>query len=831
MKEVFIFCVPVLLAFATMKSFGQNPVHSFSFDNDTDSTKTRETISGTVFDIENHFSRPERIDGIEGKALRFDGFSTWAFANLAINGISDKIAFECWYATEAFNEQTIGLISQLSSQAGFALKVGSFGAVRLEIFASNAKTTLVTERQLNRYKWHHIVAQVDLGVDQMKIYVDGELWGSRSLNNSASTFNFVSNIPFFIGRPNTQVTHNGFNVTTANGAIDNVNIFADTLSQAEILSRYQAGNGVIPDLTVNPDTRHPNDHLRPRYHPMPNTLWANEGYGLTYYKGKYHYFFQKNPNHSDLYFMHWGHISSPDLVNWKEEKMALWPEEGFSRVGVWSGTTVFDTSGLPVISYTGVNGSFAGIGMAFPQDDSLIEWERSMNDPVIPGAPSNIPNMDFRDPFIWWNGDKYYMVVGGGLANNGGGILFTYTSTDLVNWVDAPDIYTNPNRFESGVFWEMPVFLEMKPGIWVLIVTPVFRGGGSARTLFWTGTWDGTVFTPFDEEPKNFESLSRNLLSPAFGKDSAGLDTYIGIIPETRNVQDQIDAAWRQTFSLPRVARLLDDSLIGHYPHPNLCRLRKNNISISNREFLPNTSANLPEVSGNQTEIEAWFVPGPDTDFSLRVFSNASGTEYTDIDFNTKINRLGLDLRNSSPFNTIEENRFATYFFQDTIYVRVFLDHSTIEVFVDNIAVLSSRVYPGEGSVFTDLVVNDGNVLAVEINSWDLETKEDVSGNEVCPPTSLPGSFPTDIGSYILPKSELSAFPTEVENVLSITQKGSQSLNLDARIIDLQGQIVMSETIILKDTFEWKLGSLPSGTYLLMLSDSRNIYSKKILKR
>ena len=51
----------------------------------------------------------------------------------------------------------------------------------------------------------------------------------------------------------------------------------------------------------------------------------------------------------------WGHASSADLVRWEHEPVALVPNsEGRDAAGCWSGTTVLDTDGTPMMLYTAV---------------------------------------------------------------------------------------------------------------------------------------------------------------------------------------------------------------------------------------------------------------------------------------------------------------------------------------------------------------------------------------------------------------------------------------------------------------------------------------------
>ena len=53
--------------------------------------------------------------------------------------------------------------------------------------------------------------------------------------------------------------------------------------------------------------------------------------------------------------MTWGHASSSDMVHWKHEPIAINPTKGgCDASGCWSGTTVLDKDGTPIMIYTGV---------------------------------------------------------------------------------------------------------------------------------------------------------------------------------------------------------------------------------------------------------------------------------------------------------------------------------------------------------------------------------------------------------------------------------------------------------------------------------------------
>jgi beta-fructofuranosidase len=616
----------------------------------------------------------------------------------------------------------------------------------------------------------------------------------------------------------------------------NVSEFKGATTQIEIVDSVSGGWGHIlvdhitfsnpqelleADLFIDPAVRHAGDQLRPQYHPMPNTSWTNEPYGLIYYKGKYHLFFQKNPSGPYLFFMHWGHLSSPDLVHWQEEKIVMGPSPGFDDFGTWSGTTIIGPDGEPVIVYTGVDEAKAGIGLAFPQDDGLIEWEKYRNNPVIASSPSGY--LDFRDPFLWKDGDTYYMIVGAGLANNGGGALPTYKSQDLINWTRINTLFSNSNLEESGFFWEMPLFYPLNDqGDYILAVTPLYDGK-PANVVYWTGKWENQRFTPYFKTPRLLDASNNNTLAPAIGRDAEGRVTYIGIIPETRNTEDQSKAGWRHAFSLPRVLRLLEDSTVGHYPHPNLCRLRTNEVAIAGRPVSRGSKANLPEFGGNQLNLSFTIKADSASRFALQVLKNATGSQFTSFIFDLEKDLIALDTRYAHEQAAQEEYTASEYVFdyKEEINVEVFVDRSIVEVFIDNLLVLSTRAYPAETSQLVDLVVTTGAVEIVEAKQWTMQDMGSETGTAVCEPEFLPAAFrelPEDSPVTGIKKNDkirgaIKLYPNPASGVLKI-EVPVQERETEVAVLSMNGQVVKS---VKKHTAKQEIDTsgLPEGMYMV----------------
>jgi len=651
----------------------------------------------------------------------------------------------------------------------------------------------------------------------IRLVIDNEVVLSTTGNNSELLVEETWNLEPYIGQ-----TANIEIIDSITGGWGHILIDQIVFTQAQEL--------LAADLFIDPNIRHSGDFLRPAYHPMPNTSWTNEPYGLTYYKGRYHLFFQKNPNGPYLHFMHWGHLSSKDLVDWREDPVVLAPTPGFDDFGIWSGTTITDFDGKPVIVYTGVNTGRAGIGLAYPKDDSLISWEKYAGNPVIANAPSGL--LDFRDPFVWKDNGLFYMIVGSGKAGETGGTLVTYRSEDLVNWETITSLHSTSDPFNEGFFWEMPLFYQLEANTYVLGIGPLFIGK-RARFMYWTGTWENEKFTPFFEKSRRLDLSDRDLLAPAIGKDSAGRITYIGIIPEDRDVADQVAAGWRHTFSLPRVVRLLNDNSLGQIPHPNLCRLREEHTQVLDRTIEPGTNFNLPEVSGNQIELEFKIKADSSSIFSIQLYKHEDATEFTSIKFDLAENKISLDRRYSSLSATTKDVQTVKFGFDylDTIEIRIFLDHSTIEVFVDKLTAFSSRVYPSRvESENVDLIVNEGEVRIISLDQWTLSSFGEVTNDDVCEPNDLPDHFkPNSIDHSLHNSDHIKLYPNPTKDFFFIDLPKEELANIKViSIFTATGSYIRS--IDLKGLpGKINIQNLPEGIYYIQAISSQYTCSERII--
>ena len=81
--------------------------------------------------------------------------------------------------------------------------------------------------------------------------------------------------------------------------------------------------------------------------------WINDPNGFIFYKGQYHLFYQHFPFAPRWGTMHWGHATSPDLVHWQHQGVALFPTKDYDQNGVFSGSAL-EVEGRMQLYYSAV---------------------------------------------------------------------------------------------------------------------------------------------------------------------------------------------------------------------------------------------------------------------------------------------------------------------------------------------------------------------------------------------------------------------------------------------------------------------------------------------
>ena len=488
-----------------------------------------ETVSGKSLAI-NTALAPYTIAGAKGEAWRLDGYSSFAKGDVDLSMLNGKsqLTFSLWVAPETYpmmrldeNGEWFSTMAgsmrindnnqwDKTTGKGFSFQIGSRGTYMFTCFSNGFQLTAKASQKLNRYEWNHLVAVFDGTKKTVKLYNNGTEVASAKCGN---TFTSTSN-EMFIGKSYTDVKADKCNLNTFNGLIDDLAIYDGV--RDDIVS----ASPEHPAVLTYSAARYAADICRPAFHGMPTANWTNETHGAVYYNGKYHLFFQKNPNGLYLSHMHWGHLVSDNLYQWEEQPTAISPGDDvtwYDQKGCWSGCVYMDdvlTGGKPNIFYTGVDYARAMISQATPADDELLRWNKVEANPVVNGRPDGLSD-DFRDCFVFQNNGNHYMIVGSSKSGVGCATLHRYDSATKKWSNDGTLFFHGQTADRDGNFWEMPNITRFGDK-WLFTCTPLSTSKG-VRTLYWVGTInaDGT-FKPDNIAPKTVEL-------DGFSKDGYGM--------------------------------------------------------------------------------------------------------------------------------------------------------------------------------------------------------------------------------------------------------------------------------------------------------------------
>jgi beta-fructofuranosidase len=232
--------------------------------------------------------------------------------------------------------------------------------------------------------------------------------------------------------------------------------------------------------------------MRTVLHFAPTRGWLNDPNGLIEHRGVHHLFFQHNPDELAMRDMSWGHASSPDLVTWTEHPVALvsGPPGSYDQDGCWSGCAVDDGAGVAVL-YSGNDSGVQLPCLARALDDDLVTWQKWGANPVIDHRPPIDGITDMRDHSVRWDGHRWRQVIAAGVS--GEGMLFGYSSSDLVHWAWDGIVLRAGDLGLPGRIWECPDVFEA--GDHVVAVVSVSDGDRSS-VIWVTGALDGATIVP-----------------------------------------------------------------------------------------------------------------------------------------------------------------------------------------------------------------------------------------------------------------------------------------------------------------------------------------------
>jgi beta-fructofuranosidase len=427
---------------------------------------------------------------------------------------------------------------------------------------------------------------------------------------------------------------------------------------------------------------------RPIYHFLPEKNWMNDPNGLVCHDRKYHMFYQYNPNGDYWETMHWGHAISKDLIHWERLPIALYPSNDLGEKHCFSGCCVIDDEQVPRIFYTsvGINQRNARDGaeqwMAIG-DGNMLNWKKSLLNPILKSSiHRGIEIKEWRDPFIWRENEKWFMILGG--QCEGRGCVMIYSSENLFQWSFLNVL------FETADFnlIECPNMLRFDDK-YVLIYSP------ADHVKYHVGMIDENYkfVTYFEDILDN--SGFEGFYAPNTLVDSNGRYVMFGWMPEMSrgNFYHKDLDEWSGVMSIPRVISLDEKMSLKIEPFPELRSLRYDEIEYEDETLY--SKWQLGKV-GRAIEFEIDFFINGYEDISINVLESSNQEERTTIGYNALIGEISIDRSKSSLSDYPHKSVLKTKMEVENgkkINIHAFVDHSTVEIFVNG-KCMSARVYP-----------------------------------------------------------------------------------------------------------------------------------------
>jgi len=405
----------------------------------------------------------------------------------------------------------------------------------------------------------------------------------------------------------------------------------------------------------------------------------NDPCGLLQFEGTYHLCYQHNPSEARWGDIHWGHAASDDLLTWADRPIALEPEAGIDGDGCFTGCAVVD-DGTPALLYTGVEDDVQRQCLATSDDPDLDRWEKE--GVVIGDRPAGVDGTEIRDPYVYRvasrgsqarEDDRWTMLLGARMDGEGA-VVLRYHATDLREWTCDGVFHAEPDR-ESVL--ECPGLVQF-----------------DERDVLWYSTMDdrSTVAVVGDASGEQFTVDHRTTLdhgdyyAPQALDDETGRPLLWGWLTEARSEDAQLDAGWSGAMSLPR-ALSIEDGRLFQRPAEEIDALREN----EQRHSLDD-GVTVLDREGRHLELTA-AVPS-DTGLELDVLRSPDGEEATTIRLDRGADEVVVDRSDASTAGVGADDPQRGPLPDGATTLRVFVDGSVVETYVDGRTCLSSRVYP-----------------------------------------------------------------------------------------------------------------------------------------
>ena len=500
--------------------------------------------------------------------------------------------------------------------------------------------------------------------------------------------------------------------------------FADTLEEQKaelennpILHRFSESRKALSG-----------DGHRPIYHFVSPESTLNDPNGLCFWQGQWHLFYQGYPPEDPR--QHWGHAVSDDLIHWCDLPYAIYPDP---ERACFSGSAFVEDNRVIAIYH----GTTVGTMVAVSDDPLLLNWGKITGNAVIPQSKPGEPPLPYNvfDPCIWKKDDYYYALTAGRLPYGPDGKHvrgeFLHRSKDLAAWEYLHPFLENDHYGLVGDDGACPYFWPI--GDKHILLHFSHMSGGKYMLGDYDKQRDKFVVT--DGADFNFGAFGPcGVHAPSAVPDGDG-----GVIVTFNMNEGKPTEGWNRLMSLPRRLTLREDSVFNPLniePAGDIESLRGDHTHVDAMVLPGNQEIVLENVQGNAIEIIAEIEPQLEQTLELNLLRSPDDEEVTRIQcfrdrgfrlkpapppcivsIDSSRSTLAADVRCRPPETAQVELKP-----DEPLRLRIFVDRSVVEMFVNSRQCLAARVYPDRrDSLGVSLRAQGKDARLKSLDVWQME--------------------------------------------------------------------------------------------------------------
>jgi len=490
--------------------------------------------------------------------------------------------------------------------------------------------------------------------------------------------------------------------------------------------------------------------FRPIYHFINPEGGLNDPNGLCFWQGRWHLFHQAYPPEDPR--QHWGHAVSDDLIHWQDLPYAIYPNPEES---CFSGATLVEEDRVIAIYH----GTKVGNMVATSSDPLLLNWDKVAGQAVIPIKSLDGSPLPYRvfDPCIWKKDGTYYALSGGTVPTGPGGTPrcadFLFRSDDLEHWEYLHPFVEGDQFTANGDDGACPYFWPIGDKHMLLFFS--HRRGGQ----YLIGDYDTArdKFVATDHGHFNFGAAwPSGVHAPSATPDGAGgivtifnMNWGLPIWQDDSEQGRKSDAVWgMQIMSLPRHLTLSDEGQLRIEPAGAIETLREQHTQVREQTIPANEVKVFDGVEGNAFELLMEIDTNDAPAVYVDVLASPDRQEYTRITFyrnrglkpmasrghilstprgDGAYSLISIDTSHSStlPDALSRAPETAPVYLEpdENLSLRIFVDKSIVEVFVNGKQCVATRVYPAREDSIQFAVGTQGNAIrVVSLDAWQLKS-------------------------------------------------------------------------------------------------------------